>query len=280
MPPTTDTLLVTDQTSTPGYVHGHHASVLRSHGWRTAENSAGYLLAALRPTDRLLDVGTGPGTITVDLAGRLRDGEVVGIDTADTAVAATGALAAGRGLTNLRVQTADVHRLPFADRSFDVVHAHQVLQHLVDPVAALREMRRVRTDAGLVAVRDADYAAMTWHPAVPELTRWLELYHEVAGALGGEPDAGRRLGEWALLAGFTEVRATASVWCFSEPADLAWWCGTWADRLLQSEFGRQALDRGLSDQTELAALAAAWRAFPDRAGAWFATLHGEVLARG
>lgn len=52
------------------YTHGHHESVLRSHRWRTAENSAAHLLAHLRPTDHPLDVGAGPGTITADLATR------------------------------------------------------------------------------------------------------------------------------------------------------------------------------------------------------------------
>ena len=50
------------------YTHGHHPSVLRSHSWRTAENSAAYLLPELRPGLSLLDVGSGPGTITADLA--------------------------------------------------------------------------------------------------------------------------------------------------------------------------------------------------------------------
>ena len=71
------------------YSHGHHNSVLRSHRWRTAENSAAYLLPRLKPADRLLDVGIGPGTITIDLAGRLSEGSVVGIDSAPAAVAAT-----------------------------------------------------------------------------------------------------------------------------------------------------------------------------------------------
>jgi hypothetical protein len=53
------------------YTHGHHESVLRSHAWRTVENSAAYLVPHLRPGLSLLDVGSGPGTITVDLAERL-----------------------------------------------------------------------------------------------------------------------------------------------------------------------------------------------------------------
>ena len=56
------------------YLHGHHESVLRSHRSRTAENSAGYLLPHLRLGQRLLDIGSGPGTITADLA------EIVGPD--------------------------------------------------------------------------------------------------------------------------------------------------------------------------------------------------------
>ena len=53
------------------YTHGHHESVLRSHTWRTAENSAAYLLGSLGPGQDLLDMGCGPGTITVDLATRV-----------------------------------------------------------------------------------------------------------------------------------------------------------------------------------------------------------------
>ena len=146
------------------YSHGHHDSVLRSHGWRTAENSAAYLLPWLKPGDRVLDVGVGPGTITIDLAARLPDGLVVGIDSAPAAVAATQTLAAEHGVGNLRVSLGDVYALDFPEKSFDVVHAHQVLQHLSDPITALREMRRVCAPGGLVAVRDADYTAMTWYP--------------------------------------------------------------------------------------------------------------------
>ncbi len=148
------------------YTHGHHESVLRSHRWRTAENSAAYLLPALTPDARLLDVGCGPGTITADLATRV--GSVTAVETAPAALDAARAVAAERGLA-IDFAVEDVHALSFADDSFDVVHAHQVLQHVADPVAALREMARVCRPGGIVAARDSDYAAFTWWPEVPAL---------------------------------------------------------------------------------------------------------------
>ncbi|OMQ15014.1 SAM-dependent methyltransferase, partial [Modestobacter sp. VKM Ac-2676] len=69
------------------YTHGHAEPVLQSHRWRTAENSAGYLLAELRPGLDLLDVGCGPGTITVDLAARVAPGRAVGLDIAPAPLA-------------------------------------------------------------------------------------------------------------------------------------------------------------------------------------------------
>jgi ubiquinone/menaquinone biosynthesis C-methylase UbiE len=261
------------------YSHGHHDSVLRSHRWRTAENSAAYLLPWLKPADRLLDVGVGPGTITVDFAERLTDGSVVGIDSAPTAVSATRTLAAEQGVENLSVSVGDVYDLQFPDASFEVVHAHQVLQHLSDPAAALREMGRVCVPGGLVAARDADYAAMIWHPSSAALTRWLELYRQAARANGGEPDAGRRLLSWARTAGFSDVEASASAWCFATSADVAWWSETWAARLNQSDFGQQAVEHDLTNLTEIAQLAEAWLEWGRLPDAWFSILHAEILCR-
>src|SRR4030095_10207212 len=59
--------------------------------------------------------------------------------------------------------------------SLDVVHAHQLLQHISDPVAALKEMRRVVRPGGIVAARDSDYATFTWHPHDDRLTRWVAV---------------------------------------------------------------------------------------------------------
>jgi ubiquinone/menaquinone biosynthesis C-methylase UbiE len=256
------------------YSHGHHESVLRSHRWRTAANSAAYLLPHLRPTDRVADLGCGPGTITADLATLVPNGEVVGIDRAPEIVAAA---AADHDAPNLSFEVGDLYHLGFDDGAFDVVHAHQVLQHLSDPVAALVEMRRVARTGGLVAVRDADYGAFEWSPTDPVLDRWLELYHRITRRNGAEADAGRHLEAWAAAAGFTTITASTSAWRYDTADDRRWWGELWADRVAHSEFATQALEYGLSDRDELDRIAAAFRRWSAGDGS-FVVAHGEVLA--
>jgi SAM-dependent methyltransferase len=185
------------------YTHGHHESVLRSHRWRTAENSAGYLLPHLRPGLSLLDVGCGPGTITVDLARCVAPGRVTAVEVSQDVLALTRAYAAEQHREGIDFVVADVHALDLPDDSFDIVHAHQVLQHVADPVRALTEMRRVGRPGGVVAARDGDYAGVTWYPRVPELDEWLDLYRRAARANGSEP---RRRTPAAVLGSGGRVR--------------------------------------------------------------------------
>lgn len=263
------------------YTHGHHESVLRSHRWRTAANSAAYLIGELRPGMSVLDVGCGPGTITADLARLVAPGgHVTAVDASADVLEQARAYASERGVAGaVEFATADVHALDFPDDTFDVVHAHQVLQHVGDPVRALREMRRVCRPGGIVAARDADYAAMTWYPATPGLAEWLALYRRVARANGGEPDAGRRLRAWAREAGFTEVASSATSWCYAEPEETAWWSALWADRTTASRYAALATGGGHATAAELADIAAAWRAWGADPDAWFSVLNGEVLCR-
>ncbi|MGW0734572.1 methyltransferase domain-containing protein [Streptomyces sp. NPDC002851] len=264
---------------TAAYTHGHHPSVLRSHTWRTAENSAAYLLGSLKPHMRILDLGCGPGTITADLAARVPQGRVVGVDADPGVLERARATAAERSLDNVEFETSDALALPYEDDTFCVAHAHQVLQHLSDPVGALRELRRVVRPGGFVAVRDADYAAMTWSPAAPGLDDWVRLYREVARANGGEPDAGRYLKSWALEAGFTDITATASAWCYSTEEERAWWSDLWAERTTASRYGRIAVSGGHTTPDGLNTIAEAWREWGSCPDGWFAVLNAEILCR-
>jgi ubiquinone/menaquinone biosynthesis C-methylase UbiE len=261
------------------YTHGHHDSVLRSHRWRTAENSAGYLLPEVKPGLAVLDVGCGPGTITADLAARVAPARVTAVEVTAEALVLAQAEAEHRGQDNIDFVVADVHELDFPDNSFDVVHAHQVLQHVGDPVRALREMRRVCRPGGIVAARDSDYAAFAWFPRLRQLDDWLALYQQVARANGGKPDAARHLLSWAHAAGFDDVSATSSTWCFATPEDRAWWGGMWADRILESAMARQAIESGAATRERLEEISKGWRAWADHPDGWLSLLHGEILCR-
>jgi len=173
------------------YTHGHHESVLRSHKWRTVDNSAAYLAPRLTCGNSVLDVWCGPGTITADIGRRVAPGRVLGID-ASADVIEQARRGAGGG-PNVEFSVGDLYALDTDDDTFDVVHAHQVLQHLADPVGALREMKRVCKPGGLVAARVGDYGAFRWYPDEPAIDRWLALYRNIARRNAGEPDAGRFL---------------------------------------------------------------------------------------
>jgi ubiquinone/menaquinone biosynthesis C-methylase UbiE len=261
------------------YTHGHQDSVLRAHRWRTAENSAAYLLPHLPAGASLLDVGCGPGTLTADLAARVAPGRVLGVDMVAEVIDQARAHMAERDRTNVDVVAGDFRDLDIRDGGFDVVHAHQVLQHLREPVGALRDMARLTRPGGLVAARDADYGAMVWAPASEGLDRWRQVYTEVTRRNGAEANAGRHMLGWALAAGLREVSYTTSTWTFATPDECGWWADLWAERVEASSLSAQAIDYGVATAGDLTEIATAWRAWATAPDATFVILHGEIIGR-
>jgi len=261
----------------PAYTHGHHPSVLSAHRWRTVDNSAAYLAGHLRPGLSVLDVGCGPGTITAGLAERVAPGRVVAADAAETVLDEARRNTAG--LDNVEFAVADVHALDYPDGTFDVVHAHQLLQHVADPVGALREMRRVTRPGGIVAARDVDFGTVVWYPEPPEMAAWASIYCAVARGNGGEPDAGRRLVSWARAAGFTDVTASSSSWCFSTPEEREWWSESWGGRMVESSVAEHAVAGGHATREELQRIYEGWKAWAAADDGWFSLTHGEIICR-
>lgn len=258
------------------YTHGHHDAVLRSHRWRTAENSAAYLLPWLRPGMRLLDVGCGPGTLTAGLAARVAPGPVVAIDTSAEVLDEARVVC---GVENVTLVHGDFRTAGLEASSFDAVHAHQVLQHLRDPVGALGAMARLARPGGIVAARDVDFTATTVAPEDPGLDRFRPVYLAVTRRNGAEPNAGRWLLRWAQEAGLSDVTYTTSTWTFATPEERAWWGELWAERFEASSLAEQALSYEVATKEELAEIADGLRWWVTQPDGVFIVVHGEILAR-
>lgn len=261
------------------YVANHHSSVLKMHSWRTAQNSIPYLLPSIKPDMKILDVGCGPGTIAVDLAKLVPSGHLTGVEYLAAPLEAARSHAAREQVQNIDFRVGDVHALEFADGSFDVVHAHQVLQHVRDPVQGLREMRRVARKGGIVALRES--ASMTWYPDMPVLMEWKDLHMRVSKARGGNPDPGSWIHVWAREAGFKreDIKCSTGTWCYSTKEEREWWSALWAERVTATSFADHAVEGGFCTREDLERIAEGWREWGRNEDSWFTILHGEIICR-
>ena len=200
--------------ATSGYALLNDANVQDVISQRTAHQEAAFVLPCLQPDSCILDVGCGPGSITCDLAALVPRGHVVGVDVDPAVVDGARQRGEGMGLKNIEFRVGNIVEglRDFADGKFDIVFCHQLLTHVSDPVAAMREMRRlVDKNKGVVAARES--LTILWYPTNPileGLTRWLpRAFRAASGA--GEVVEEKLPHAWARCAGFDEERIVEGV---------------------------------------------------------------------
>jgi SAM-dependent methyltransferase len=244
-----------------GYGRELHAAMSQ----RSVTADAAFVLPHLRPGMRVLDCGAGPGTITCGLADVVAPGEVIGIDFSPVQVERARALASERSVANVRFEVGDIHRLPFADASFDVAFANAVLMHLRDPVAALREMRRVVRPGGIVAARD--HGVHLREPRTPAIEQLFELQARVGAVTVGRTTGALGLRHRGLLldAGLRRVEGFADVTVYGTPERLQENAAMMRGLRASEETRRIAASTGidLATQDRLAADLDAWYERPD-----------------
>lgn len=263
------------------YLHGHHRSVLSAHSARTADDAAAFLLPHLEPGMKVLDVGCGPGTITIGLAATVGEsGSVLGIDVSEGLREEWDKHLRENGASNLEFRVDDIYESDLEPNHFDVVYAHQVLQHLADPVAALSAAAELAKSGGLVAFREVDWGTFAVHPASQALDDFRRVYDAVAIRNGGNPHAGRNLLSWMQETGkLADIHISTSTWTFFEESGKTWWGDQWAQRILESDIAVKALEYGIATRTELEAISRGWQEWKNAPGSVSCFTHFEGLAR-
>jgi SAM-dependent methyltransferase len=247
-----------------------------AHGRRTAARNAAFFLSHLKPGMRVLDAGCGPGSITLGLADAAAPGETVGIDLSGEILEAARNLAAERGATHVRFEQGDLYALPFEDGVFDAVFAHAVLQHVGEPVRALRELHRVLKAGGVIGVADADYDGALYWPDDPLLPRSMEIVASMRQG-AGNARIGKQLRSLLVDAGFVQTRASVTGSADGD-AGAAFATGAfWSAYFTAEPFIDYAVALGLSQRDEMAAISRAWRRWSQHTGAFLARMWCEAI---
>jgi len=221
------------------YAQGHSNYTVATHLMRTAESDAAFVLPHIKKTDRILDVGCGPGTITMGLAKYASEGSTVGVDISADVLQKAKSLAAEaniptQGPGSVVFEEGNVMEgLAYPDDTFDIVFACQVFGHFPPPDLprrALTEIRRVLKPGGIVATRDA--AAQHFYPQHLDLDRlWVQNQRRVSlkRTPGADADADPTAMSMPALfrsAGFDadggRVRVGAGTTVFSGPETRKW----------------------------------------------------------
>jgi SAM-dependent methyltransferase len=161
---------------------------------------------ALYPANsHVLEAGCGVGAQTVILARNNPQTRFTSSDASPVSIDAARAAVGREGFGNVTFQTADIFRLPFPEASFDHIFVCFVLEHLREPVEALRRLQAVLKPGGTLTVIEGDHGSTFFHPRSDAAWRTIQCLIDVQAAIGGNALIGRELYPLLLGAGFREV---------------------------------------------------------------------------
>jgi SAM-dependent methyltransferase len=205
-------------------------------------------LASKKPSLKVLDIGCGSGSLTVDFGIALPSASITGIDVCSAVLSSAKVFAQHQSVPNVQFQQADAHHLPFPDGSFDVVHVHQALAHFSDRKKAIKEMLRVTRKGGIVCMKEGDLTTARFWPEDKVLEECFDVIREVHGLDGGAVDAGMRLRSWVREAGVgrRKVKGSCSAVFIQTAEERRMYGGHWPGRCAAGVFRDRAIEVGVT----------------------------------
>ena len=196
------------------YTPGYTPNATNFMATRTLESHGRFFVPFLSANHDVLDLGCGPGTISVDIARLVAPGKVAGIDSSESQVVQARKLAEEAGVSNVDFHVGSCYELPFVNQSFDRIFCHALMEHLADPVAALKEAFHKLKKDGMIGVCSPDSDGWLLSPSSAELEAAVTAYADLQQANGGNLRIGKNLGVLLQDAGFTDIHLTARYECY------------------------------------------------------------------
>ena len=271
--------MTTPASNSPAYTMGYSEEFLQLLDRRNAANSASHLLPRLQPGMKLLDLGCGPGTITVGLAEAVNPGEVHGIDMEESQIALATAAGQSGNHMNVSFQVGNALELPFDDGYFDVVHAHAVLMHIPDSAGVLAEAMRVLKPGGIFSSRDLIGESSFFEPNSDGLREAWVTFTTLMRGNGGHPELGKELKGILLEAGFQDISCTASFDSYGNAGDLAFFYGFVIDWFFSESLIERVTSLGIATREKFDYWRKELDNWKDAPGAFGALAFGECIGR-
>ena len=269
-----------ESSETPNlYILGFSEPMVRLHQRNIAETHAKHLMPRLKPGDRVLDIGCGPGNISIGLADAVKPGELYGIDIEPSQVEIANQLARTGGRDNATFQVADALALPFEDGSFDVVHCRETLMYIPDTQAALAEVMRVLKPGGLFSCREMICSSCFTHPDFGVLNNTWEIFGDIVAGDEGHPQMGKDLKLHAAESGFEDAEIGISFDLFASPEDVKLMYDAAQEWFKTPEVKAAATNYGAGTQQLFDRLLDAYDQWLKNPGAICGLGYGELLAR-
>ncbi len=259
------------------YSLGYEKVVLDYLSYR-ALKSFDFVLPYLRAEMKVLECGCGPGTVTFELAKKVTNGSVIGIDIDTDQVDSNNKKAKESNINNLKFESANILELPYADNFFDIVYMQALLVHITTPDYAIREAHRVLKNHGLILIREPIMDRAIFSPENPLFLETFELFAKAIKSYGGDPSIGRKL--WPILNenGFRDILMSSS---WEQPDSLDEWprfYESWVN-VGQGNLGDIILQEGWADEKRLTQISDAWMNLGKYKQGYAASAWGEAVAR-
>ena len=268
--------LKTRLNSTPDYTMGYGDAFIKFLSGASVEENIVFLRPHLRPGLRVLDVGCGPGHVSLAMARAVAPGEAYGIDMEPTQVEMSRQLAAELGAANATFDVADALRLPFDDGFFDIVNFCDVLAYIPDTQAVLSEARRALKPGGVVHCREMIVDSNFVHPTNRTLDMGWEMFASILESDDGHPQMGKEIYGHLCDAGFTDIRVSGAFNTFVN-GELERFYNLVTGWFLDVEMTDAAKIYGAATADDLSQLASAVELWREQSGAYAAFANGMAV---